>query len=302
MYCTMEFPISTENRGAVLKKNMLSVSFHFLLNLFACFITALAFNYLIIPNDILSGGLTGITIVINYFTGWGVGLLYFLFNIPIFIWAYRELGRRFILYSGIAVIVLSIFIDFLPPQPIYITEDPMLAAIYGGILLGVSVVLWLRIGGSGGGMDIVSVILNKRYGLSVGQVSLILNGIVILLSTFLYSLEQTMYTLITIFVSSKIIDGLQSVQSKKTVMIISPHSRLITDAIWKKLHRGVTYIDGSGAYSNQETKIIMCVMTRFEIAELKRLVFDIDPDAFITVNTTDEVLGHFRQGRAKIQG
>ncbi|RXT06341.1 YitT family protein [Ammoniphilus sp. CFH 90114] len=279
------------------KKSLIFV-FHLIVNLLASLVTALAFNYLIIPNNILSGGLTGITIVINYFTGWGVGLLYFLFNIPIFIWAYKELGKRFIVYSGIAVLVLSVFIDYLPLKPYFVTQDPMLASIYGGIMLGLGVVLWLRIGGSGGGMDIVAVLLNKRYGLSVGQVSLVLNGIVILMSTFIYSVEQTMYTLITIFVSSKVIDGLQSVQSKKTVMIISPQSRVITDQIWSKLNRGVTYLDGSGAYTNQETKIIMCVMTRFEIAELKRLVFQIDPDAFITINTTDEVLGHFRKGKA----
>lgn len=259
----------------------------------------MAFNYLIIPNKILSGGLTGITIVIDYFTGLGVGLLYFILNIPIFIWAFRDLGKRFILYSAFSVIVLSTFIDSLPLTPIFITQDPMLAAIYGGIMIGVAVVLWLRTGGSGGGMDIVSILLNKRYGYSVGQVSLILNSVVILLSTFLYSLEQTMYTLITIFVSSKVMDGLQTVQSKKTVMVVSNYSNQITDKIWTKLNRGVTYLDGSGAYSHQETKIIMCVMTRFEIAELKRLVLEIDPQAFITINTTDEVVGHFRQGRAQ---
>lgn len=275
------------------------VFFHLFLNLLACLFTAAAFNYLIIPNQILSGGLTGITIVIDHFTGLGVGLLYFVLNIPIFIFAYKELGKRFILYSAFAVVAVSIFIDFLPSMPTFVTEDPMLAAIYGGMMIGVAVVLWIRTGGSGGGMDIVSIILNKRYGYSVGQVSLILNAVVILLSTFLYSLEQTMYTLITIFVSSKVIDGLQTVQSKKTVMIISNHSKQITDKIWTKLNRGVTYLDGSGAYSHQETKVIMCVMTRYEIADLKRLVLEIDPQAFITINTTDEVVGHFRTGRTK---
>lgn len=275
------------------------VIFDLLLNLIACLVISLAFNYLIIPNKILSGGLTGITIVIDYFTGLGVGLLYFILNIPIFVFAYKELGKRFIAYSAVAVVGVSILLDFLPSKPIFVTKDPMLAAIYGGIMIGVAVVLWIRTGGSGGGMDIVSIILNKRYGYSVGQVSLILNAVVILLSTFLYSLEQTMYTLITIFVSSKVIDGLQTVQSIKTVMIVSNHSKQITDLIWTKLNRGVTYLDGSGAYSHFETKIIMCVMTRFEIAELKRLVLQIDPQAFITINTTDEVVGHFRQGRAK---
>ncbi|MCF6093299.1 YitT family protein [Microaerobacter geothermalis] len=282
-------------------KKMYIYCFHIVLIIIGSFVNAIAFNYLILPNNILSGGLTGITIVINHFTGLGIGLLYFLFNIPIFLIGYKQLGTRFVIYSAIAVVSLSAMIDLISPVNAYVTNDALLASIYGGLLLGAGVVIWLKIGGSGGGMDIISILLNRKYGYSVGQVMLILNGLIVMLSVFLYSLEQAMYTLIAIFVTSKMVDALQTAQSRRTAMIISNKPKEITEEIWSKLQRGVTYLDGSGAYSNTETKIILCVMTRFEIKEIKEIVLSIDPKAFITISTTDEVVGSFRSTKYHIK-
>lgn len=279
--------------------SVFTTMFHIFMILVGSFLQALAFEFLILPNQILSSGLTGITIIIDYFTGAGVSLLILVLNVPVFLWGYRKLGTRFVLYSAVTVVSLSAMLKLIQPFGEHVTSDALLASIFGGVLIGIGTALWLQVGSSGGGVDIVGILLNRRYGYSIGQVLMMINALIILCSVFLFDLEQAMYTLISIFVVSKVIDALQAVQHRRTVMIISAKTPEITERIWEDLYRGVTYIDGSGAYSHTPTKIILCVMTRFEIVECKNIVLDADPNAFITVNTTDEVVGSFRPKKYK---
>lgn len=265
----------------------------FLIILGSVFI-ALSFNVFIIPNNLVSGGVGGLAIITNYFTDWSVGLLIFLYNIPIMIWARKSLNSRFIIYTIIAVALQSTFLNYITPESY--ANDILLASIFGGILLGVGAGIIIRQYGSSGGVDVIAIVLRKKLGISIGTVSSIANLMVISLAALIFGLEPAMYSIISLLVMGLAIDLVQEGLNKKhTAMIVSNQSQEIKEAIMFQLHRGVTLVHGAGGFANTEKDVIFCVVNQFELARLKELVTAIDNNAFMTFSETTEVLGRFSE-------
>lgn len=257
-------------------------------------LNAIAFHALIVPARLLSGGVVGISLLLNQLFQLPIGLQTTIYNIPIFILGYRYLGRRFILLSMIGVFSFSVFTDSLRIAPV--VDDILLVAVFGGVLTGIADGLILRAGGSTGGFDILGLIVSKRLNLAVGQVFMAFNGLLLTVAAFVNGqngLKLAMYTLIMLYVSSRVIDALQSVIPREAAMIVSKQHALVAGRILKDLGRGVTFLEGGGAYTDTETRVILCVLTRLEIVELKRLVREADPDAFMVVLDANDVQGRF---------
>lgn len=264
----------------------------FILILLGTSLSALAYTQLIIPNRMLSGGVGGLSLLINHLTGWSTGTLVLLINIPILILGYRKIGGKFIGLTIIAVLSFSFLLDLFPTA--VTVNDQLLAAVFGGALNGLGLALVLKAGGSTGGTDIIGVILNRRYSLSMGEVMLAFNGLIVAGSALIFDLTSALYTLITMFVTSRALDAIQHTRDRKTALIITKESDKIATAIHEQLHRGVTFLQGEGSYQHGQRKVIMCVLTRFEIAQLKEIVLKEDPQAFMTISDTNEVVGRFQ--------
>ncbi len=253
---------------------------------------AVAINGVLIPHRFISGGVTGLVLIINtLIKELPFAPLYFLFNIPLYIFAYRAVGKRFFLYSVVGLLTFTTAATFLKIDiPL---ADTLLAALFGGILFGSGTGIILRSYGSSGGSDILSIILLKRFSISLGNTIMAINVIVITLVGFLFSLEAVIYTLIYMFVSSRIVDMVVTgLSQRKAVHIISKKWKLISQEILSDIRRGVTVIEGQGGYSGQQEHILYTVITFREIGQLKRIISQIDPTAFVVVSDTLEVMNY----------
>lgn len=256
---------------------------------------AVAYIVFIIPNNLLAGGVSGLAIITNHFTDFSVAILILLYNIPIIIWARKELRFRFIVYTLIAVALQSLFLALLQDLSPY-QNDTLLASVFGGILTGVGGGMIIRHYGSSGGTDVIAIVLKNRLGISIGTVSFIASLIVISLAGLIFGLEPAMYTLVSLFVVGQTIDFVQEgFNKKRTAMIVSDKSQEIKNAIISQLHRGVTLIHGTGGFANVKKDVIFCVVNQFELARLKEIVLGLDKNAFMTISETSEVLGMFNQ-------
>lgn len=256
-----------------------------------CYIVSI--KMLIQPNHLLSGGVTGISLLLHALGKIPVGLGVLALNVPIFLWGYRDMGRRFAIYSALAVVLFWLGADHVPLRAA--TDDPMLGAIFGGVLGGIGSAIALKAGGSLGGLDILGVVLNRRFGLGVGEVGLALNGALILATGVLEKPELAMYTLAGIFAGSKTIDALYAPTPRKALLVVSRESRHIRDAILTQMHRGVTVLKGEGAFTGDSVDVLFCVVTRYELQEIREIVLREDPEAFVSVWQASDVYGHFRK-------
>lgn len=256
------------------------------------FLSAASYNQMLIPNHMLSGGVAGLGIIINTLTGWPTGALVFIMNIPILMIGYKHIGGKFIVFTSLAVLGFSLYLNYIPVQPA--VDDLLLAAVFGGALNGIGLGLVLRVGGSTGGTDVIGVIANRKYSLSIGEVLMGFNAIIVGISAVLFNLTAALYTLIGMFVASRVVDTMQTSRGKKNALIVSNKPDEVANAINTKLERGVTFLHGEGAYQHSKRKIILCVLTRYELAQLKEVVQDIDPQAFMTISDTNEVIGRFQ--------
>ncbi len=249
-------------------------------------------NALIIPHRFLSGGVSGISLLIYYLAGIPpVGLSIFILNIPIFILGWREVSLRFVLFSLVGMLGLSGFVSLFAGMT-FPVHDEMLAAVLAGVCLGVGGGLTFRAGGSQGGIDIISIYLNRRYAIRFGYTIFTINILILMVAAFVISLDRALYTMIMMFVSSKVLDHIQSgFNQRKSVMIISNSARRIAQGILHDLHRGVTLLKGEGGYTGRSQDVVYTVTTMLELNRLKELVWVKDPDAFIIVNDTVEVIG-----------
>ncbi len=261
--------------------------------LIACgsIICSVAVNGILIPQQFFGAGFTGVAIIIHYlFSPLPMGVLYLLLNIPVFVLGWVYVGRRFFYYSIAGMLFFSAALQWI--HLLVPVQDRILSAILAGIIMGVGAGITLRSLGSGGGLDILSVILLKRFSVRLGTTMLAMNSLVLLAGGILFSLESALYTLIFIFVSSYIINlVVMGLSQRKSVMIISPEWENILREIVDKVHRGVTMIEGKGGYSGREIQILYTVTTFRELPRLKRLVRAIDPNVFMVVSDTLEVTG-----------
>lgn len=255
-------------------------------------LNVMAFHSLIVPAKLMNGGVVGIALLLNRLLALPIGLQTILYNIPIFWLGYRYLGRRFVALSVLGVLSFSLMMDNVT-FPV-ITREPMLIAIFGGLLTGLADGLIIRMGGSTGGFDILGLIVSRRSGLPVGRIFMVFNGLLIGLAAFIFnSIELAMYTLIMMFVSSTVIDTVLTSSPRRVILVISEQHALIAQWLMAEINRGVTYLEGVGAYTEHEYRVLMCVVTRFEMVEVKRKIREIDPTAFAIVIESPEVIGRF---------
>jgi uncharacterized membrane-anchored protein YitT (DUF2179 family) len=254
-------------------------------------ICALAVNGILIPHGFLSGGFVGATLIIHYlFPFLPVAGLYFVLNIPVYFLGWKYIGRRFFMYSLAGMVIFSLAVLWKPF--IIPVHDRMLAAIFAGILSGAGGGVILKSLGSAGGMDILSIILFKRYGIRLGTSILVLNVLILSIAAYIFSVEEALYTLIFLFVSTQVLNVvIYGLSQRKAVYIISPRWEKIHRTIIETIQRGVTIIDGRGGYTGQGVQMLFTVISHQELPRLKRLIDEIDSQAFVVVSDTLEVMG-----------
>jgi len=261
--------------------------------IFAALIIATGIQFVIVPAHLLTGGITGIAIILHFISSYPIWAWYIALNIPIFIAGCKLASRRFTLYSFIGMLSISGFLALLEPLEIHLAvDDILLSALLGGTLNGIGVGLALLFRGSSGGIDIIAGIAHRIWGVNFGTTIFVTNAIVLMAALITSSLELTLYTALTMFISSKMVDSVTSgFIAKKTFIVVSRKSADIAQAIIHRMHRGCTYLSGKGAYTEEAENIIMVTTGKSQVPQLKELIFHIDPQAFITITDTVEVYG-----------
>ena len=254
-------------------------------------ICALAINGILIPQGFLSGGFVGTTLIIHYlFPFLPVAGLYFILNIPVYFLGWKYIGRGLFMYSVAGMVIFTLAMLWKPF--IIPVQDKMLSAIFAGILSGAGGGIILKSLGSAGGMDILSIILLKRFSIRLGTSILILNGLILSFTACVFSLEEALYTLILLFVSTQVLNVVMyGLSQRKAVYVISPYWEKIYRSIMERTQRGVTIIGGRGGYTGQDIQMVFTVISHQELPRLKNLINDIDPQAFVVVSDTSEVMG-----------
>ncbi|MDY5330149.1 MAG: YitT family protein [Anaerovibrio sp.] len=245
----------------------------------------------LVPNNIIDGGIVGISIMASYLTGIPFGVYMLILNLPFLYLGYKQIGKTFAISTIISIIALSIFSEFLEPVP-QITQDYFLAAIFGGIIAGAGVGLVIRQGGSLDGTEITAIILDRKTSFSVGEVVMFFNLFILGAAGFVFGWDKAMYSLVTYFIISKMIDVvLKGLDESYAVMIVSDEYEEIADALMHRLGRGVTYLHGQGAYTGDDKQVLYCVVTRLEVVKLKEIALEKDETAFVTINPVHDIVG-----------
>ena len=263
-------------------------------------IFAVGLNGVLIPKQFMSGGVMGIALISHYLIPQSnVGLIYFVLNIPLLIIGWFCVSRKFILYTAYGMTAFSLAAAFIFP-PVPPIENPVLAAVLGGIVCGIGVGLTLRSQGSSGGLDIPAVYLHKKLQLKMGLTSFLGNSLVLVAGAYFFGLEPALYSFLYVYTSGRVTDSvITGFNQRKSIMIISDSSQAIAEHILTRLNRGVTFLNGTGAYTGEHKEVIFSIITLTELAKMKEVVFDIDPNAFMVVNDTLEVLGN-RHGARRV--
>jgi uncharacterized membrane-anchored protein YitT (DUF2179 family) len=277
-----------------MKHKLRTTIFQALLTVVGSLIYALAINLFMEPNQIVTGGLTGVSLLIHhYLPQVGVGILVIAMNVPRFLASWRVVGRRFMLLSLLGTVSASVLIDVTTwIQPV--DTEPLMAAMAGGLMMGTGLGLVFRQGASTGGSDVVARLMRRRFPhMRMGMLVLIVDVVVITASMIVYrSINAGLYSILAIYLASRMIDLLlYGTDVGRVVYIISDKNDEITTAIGLTLHRGVTYLSGEGSYTGESRKIILCAIKRQQIPALKKLVKEVDPRAFIILTVAHEVLG-----------
>lgn len=245
----------------------------------------------LVPNNIIDGGVVGISIMASYLTGIPFGVYMLVLNLPFLYLGYKQIGKTFAISTIISIIALSIFSEFLEPVP-QITQDYFLAAIFGGIIAGAGVGLVIRQGGSLDGTEITAIILDRKTSFSVGEVVMFFNLFILGAAGFVFGWDKAMYSLVAYFIISKMIDVvLKGLDESYAVMIVSDEYEEIADALMHRLGRGVTYLHGKGAYTGDDKQVLYCVVTRLEVVKLKEIALEKDETAFVTINPVHDIVG-----------
>jgi uncharacterized membrane-anchored protein YitT (DUF2179 family) len=267
------------------------IAWNLLLIVVGSVLCAVAINGILIPNQFLAGGISGLSLFIYYlFPPMPVGATYFLLNIPLFVVGWLFVGRRFFFYSLAGMAIFSVAL--LVPVPTFPIHDPLLRALTAGIISGIGSGVILKSLGSAGGLDILSVILLKRFSIRIGTTLMGFNCALIIASLFRFNLDIVLYTLIYLFVTSQLVNlVVTGLNQRKAVMVVSPQWREIASEIMESMQRGVTIVNGEGGYTGQPLRILYSVITFQELSRFKEMVQQHDPQAFLVVTETLEVMG-----------
>ena len=256
-------------------------------------IVVLGFNLFLIPHAVLSGGLSGISIIIGLITPLNTGVANFLLNLPLLIIGYKMLGKKFIMNSIFSVLIISLGLYLIPVYEI--AKDTILSSIFGGAIAGLGIGLVFRCSGSTGGFDIVSMIISRKRDFPIGTLLSGMNAIVIVISGFLFDWDSALNTLVSIFVTGKVVDAIYTDHAKLTLMIITDKGEEMREHLLSNLYRGITIMDGVGGYSNNKRNILVTVISRYELNEVKGLITKVDSTAFVNITETIEVMGLFHR-------
>ena len=255
---------------------------------------SVAFAIFIDPNHITPGGITGISALLHYLLHFPIGLGVFLLNIPLFIIGYRLFNLRFVIFSAIATMLVSFFLDLAVLIPYSYTGNPLLAALFGGVLMGFGLAMVMLRGATTGGVDIVAKLLKLRFPhILLGRLILTIDAVIISLTVFVYKdLESAMYSALAIFVSSHVMDTLlYGSERAKLFFIITKNPEALKSGILNEVGRGVTKISAVGGYSGNKQDMLICAVRRIETARLHRVIKATDPTAFVMIAEAGEILG-----------
>jgi uncharacterized membrane-anchored protein YitT (DUF2179 family) len=263
----------------------------YMLLLIGSIMYAIGLEEFLVPNNVIDGGVVGVSIMASFLTKLPLSLFIVAFNLPFLYLGYKQIGKNFAFSTIFAVCSLSFWVGIFHPIP-EVTNDLFLAAIFGGITVGIGVGLIIRYGGSLDGTEIVAIILDKRTGFSVGEVVMFMNIFILGCAGLVFSWDKAMYSLVAYFVAFKVIDiTIQGLDETKGVWIVTDNPGEIADALLARLGRGVTMFYGEGGYTGENKKILYSVITRLEIAKLKTIVQELDGNAFVSITEVHDVLG-----------
>ena len=275
---------------AIVKNTIIRNIFNFILLSFGAVLVACALETFLIPNTILDGGVTGISIIINKLSHIPLGLLVVLLNIPFVYVGYKNLGKKFLIRALYCMILFALSLEFFKELNSF-TEDMLLATVYGGLLLGIGVGLIIRCGGCVDGTESVAIVISKKTNFSVGQIVMCFNLIIYSVAGFIFGFDRALYSLLTYFITFKVIDFVsEGLEQAKAAMIITSKGTHLSNEIYNRLGRTTTTIKGKGLISG-EKEVLYCVITRVEIFELKRLVEEMDESAFVTILEVSDIIG-----------
>lgn len=253
-------------------------------------IAAFALEQFLIPNTILDGGITGISIIIYKMFNIPLGILVVLLNIPFIYIGYRNLGKRFLIRTGYSMLLFSLFLSFFELFNPF-TEEILLATVFGGAILGLGVGLIIKSGACNDGTESVAIVISKKTNLSVGQVVLGFNLIIYGVAGFIFGFDRAMYSILTYIITYKVIDFVSAgLEQAKAAMIITDKGTTLSEEIYKKLGRTTTKIKAKGLISG-EKEVMYCVLTRVEVFELRHIVEDMDESAFVTITDVSDIIG-----------
>ncbi len=264
------------------------------------FIAAFALEVFLVPNNIIDGGIVGVSIIVSYLTKINLGLLIFVINIPFFLLAFNKIGKKFVLQTFYAIGMLSLALNIFTTHHLPTTDDLLLCTVFGGIILGTGVGLVLKNEGSLDGTEIMSLVLSKKFGFSVGEWIMLFNVFIYGAAGLVFGWNRAMYAVLTYFIAFRVIDVvLEGLNSAKSIEIISDQAEEIGQELIEKLDISVTYINGVGGYSGAKKTIIYCVVSRLELARMKEIIKNADPNAFITIVDVHEAYGGRIRGRQR---
>ncbi len=264
------------------------------------FIVAFALESFLIPNSVIDGGIIGISMILSYLTKWNLGIIVVLLNLPFILLAYKKMGIKFVIKTIYACVVLALALNIFAKYTV--TEESFLATIFGGIILGVGVGFILKNEASLDGTEILSLSIAKKFGCSVGEFIMGINLFIYFAAGKVFGWESAMYSILTYFVASKVIDiVLEGFDSSKSVRIISDEAGTIGNSLIEKLDISVTYLKGIGGYTGQDKDLIYCVVSRLELPKMLEIIKEIDSNAFVSVVDVHEAYGgRFRKKIDKI--
>jgi uncharacterized membrane-anchored protein YitT (DUF2179 family) len=254
-------------------------------------IASVGLEIFLIPNQVIDGGVVGISIMLGYLTNLPIGLFIFFLNVPFLTFGYKQIGKSFALATFFSITVLSIMVSLLHPIP-GLTKDLLLATVFGGLILGIGVGMIIRYGGSLDGTEIVAIILDKRTGFSVGEIVLFFNFFILSSAGLVFGWDRAMYSLLAYFIAYKMIDiTIAGLDEAKAALIVSDKSEEIAKVLLARLGRGVTVFEGKGAYTGESKMILYSIISRLEISKLKTVISEIDDKAFVVITDVHEAMG-----------
>lgn len=263
------------------------------------FLLAISLNFFLINANVYASGFSGLaqllsSILNDFFSiQLSTGIILFLLNVPVLILGWFKIGRGFTIYSIVSVVFATLFLEILPI--ISLSEDIMLNAVAGGVIAGVAVGISLKWGASTGGMDIVAMLLSRLQDKPIGVYFLILNGFIIFVAGILYEPENALYTLLALYVTTVVIDAIHTRHEKVTVLIVTDRTEALQQTIHKQMVRGITIIPAKGAYTQEEKSLLYLVITRYELYDLEKIIYEIDSNAFTNIIQTAGIFGFFRK-------